>query len=125
MITFVQCVKAQSDLSIPEFRKRWRAYGDTARTLAEATGAVGVSVNTTLAVAENLRVRLSRGTSEPYDGMLRVSWPNAASLEETLKNPAVAAMLEAFQREQESFMDLDRSSFFFASEEALHSATQP
>ncbi len=119
MITFVQCVKAQSGLSIPEFRTSWRAYAETARTLAEATGAVGVSVSTTLAVAENLQVRLNRGTAEPYDGMLKVSWPNAAVLEEKLRDPALADVLGTFQKQQETFMDLERSSFFFASEDVV------
>jgi hypothetical protein len=119
MITLIQCVKGRRDLSIPEFRKSWRAYAATAQALADATGAVGLIVNTTLAVAQNLQVRLNRGTSEPYDGVLKFCWPNAAGLEQRLKDPAVAPVLESFQKQQEAFVDLDRSSFFFASEEAL------
>lgn len=123
MITFIQCVKGRPELSIPEFREHWKAYGKKAQAVALATGAVGVYVNTTLAVEENLEVQLSRGTAEPYDGVLKVCWPKAAGLEEVLNEPRVAALLDDFQSYQERFIDLDRSSFFFASEEALHEGT--
>ena len=119
MISFIQCVKSRSELSIPEFREHWRAYAAEAAALATATGAVGLVVNTTLAVEQNLEVRLSRGTAEPYDGVLKISWPNAAGLDERLGDPKIAAALEAFRKHQELFIDLDRSRFFFAAEENL------
>ena len=121
MITFIQCVKARAELAIPEFREHWQVYGTKARALAEATGAVGLYLNTTLAVEENLDIRLNRGTAEPFDGVLKFSWPNASRLNEMLEDPVVVPLLEDFQGFQERFIDLDRSSFFFASEEALHS----
>jgi hypothetical protein len=119
MISFIQCVKGRSGLSIPEFREHWHAYAAKAKALAEATGAVGLVVNTTLAVEQNLQVRLSRGTAEPYDGVLKLSWPNAAGLGEGIADPKVAAVLEDLRKHQELFIDLDRSRFFFAAEETL------
>jgi quinol monooxygenase YgiN len=119
MITFIQCVRRRPELSIPQFRESWRAYGVQAEGLARATGALGLSMNTTLAVEPNLQVRLHRGTSEPYDGLLKIAWPNAAGLKAQLEKPEVAAALEAFRSLQETFIDLERSSFFFASEETL------
>jgi hypothetical protein len=119
MISFIQCVKGRPELSIPEFREHWRAYAATAKTLAAATGAVGLSVNTTLAVDQNIDIQLSRGTAEPYDGVLRFSWPNAAMLGAALAKAEVAAVLAAFRQHQESFIDLERSCFFFAAEEDL------
>ena len=100
-------------------RESWRAYAAKAEVLARATGAVGVFLNTTLAVEPNLQVRLSRGTSEPFDGVLKFCWPNAAGMKEQLERPEVADALEAFQNHQQAHFDLENSSFFFASEETL------
>lgn len=119
MITFIQCVKRRPELSIQQFRESWRAYAAKAEALARATGAVGVFMNTTLAVEPNLQVRLSRGTSEPFDGVLKFCWPNAAGMKEQLERPEVAAALEAFRNLHEDFIDLERASFFFESEETL------
>jgi hypothetical protein len=119
MITFIQCVKARAELTIPEFREHWQVYGAKARALAEVTGAVDLYQDTTLAVEENLDIRLNRGTAEPYDGVLKFSWPNASRLNEILEDPVVVPLLEDFQSFQERFIDLDSSSFFFASEEDL------
>ncbi|HOC41564.1 MAG TPA: hypothetical protein PKJ99_00995 [Thermoanaerobaculales bacterium] len=119
MITFIQCVRRRPELSIQQFRESWRAYGVKAEALARATGAVGLSMNTTLAVEPNLQVQLQRGTSEPYDGLLKISWPNAAGLKAQLERPEVAEALEAFQSHQQAYFDLEHSSFFFGSEETL------
>ena len=62
---------------------------------------------------------LSRGTSEPFDRVLKFCWPNAAGMKEQLERPEVAAAIEAFRSHQETFIDLERSSFFFGSEETL------
>ena len=119
MITFIQCVKRRPELSIKQFRESWREYGVHAEALARATGAVGLSMNTTLAVEPNLQVQLHRGTSAPYDGLLKLSWPNAAGLKAHLESEEVVAALEAFRSLQETFIDLEHSSFFFGSEETL------
>jgi hypothetical protein len=119
MITFVQCVRRRPELSIQEFREHWQDYAERARALAAATQAVGLFVNTTLAVEENLTVQLERGTSAPFDGVLKFCWPNAAGLEARLADPEVERLVDAFQRHQDIFIDRDQSSFFFASEEAV------
>lgn len=119
MITLIQCVRSRSELSIQEFREHWQVYGQKARVLADASGAVGLHMNTTLAVDMNLDLRLNRGTSEAFDGVLKFTWPNAAGLSELLEHPKAAPLLEDFRAYQERFIDLDRSSFFFASEEEL------
>lgn len=119
MITFIQCVRRRPELSIQQFRESWHAYAAKAEALARATGAIGLFMNTTLAVERNLHVRLSRGTSEPFDGVLKLCWSNAAGMQEQLERPEVADALEAFENLQQTFLDLERSSFFFASEETL------
>ena len=80
MITYIQCVKSKAELSIQEFRDQWEKSGRLAEALADKSGAVGLFMNTTLQVEENLEIRLNRGTSEPFDGVLRFCWPIAAGL---------------------------------------------
>ena len=125
MIKFIQCVKAKSDLSIPEFRRHWQEYEKRALAIAGATDAVRVVANLTLAVEQNLEIRLNRGTSEPFDGVLEISWYNAAGLGKALEDEENQQLLESFQEYQEEFTDLDRSSFFFTSEEIILERSHP
>ncbi len=125
MITFIQCVRRRPEMSIQEFREHWQLYVQRARALAASTDAVGLFVNTTLAVEENLAVQLARGTSAPFDGVLKFCWPNASGLEGRLGDPEVAHLVEDLQRHQDVFIDHDQSSFFFASEETVIGNEQP
>lgn len=125
MITFVQCVKGKPDLSITDFRRHWQEYEDRAKAIAEASGAVNLTCKTTLAVEQNLELRLTRGTAEPFDGVLEVRWPNAAGLEEALQDETAARLLEDFQAYQEVFIDFERSSFFFSSERLVYDRRSP
>ncbi|MFV2072388.1 MAG: EthD domain-containing protein [Thermoanaerobaculales bacterium] len=119
MIKFIQCVKAKSDLSIPEFRRHWQEYEKRALAIAGATDAVRVVANLTLAVEQNLEIRLNRGTAEPFDGVLEISWYNAAGLGKALEDEENQELLGSFQEYQVEFIDFDRSSFFFTSEEVI------
>ena len=123
MITYIQCVTSKAELSIQEFRDQWEKYGRLAEALADETGAVGLFMNTTLQVEENLEVRLNRGTAEPFDGVLKFCWSNAAGLDEILQQEEPGRLFAAHRSPQEGFMDLDRSSFFFASQQSLRGAT--
>ena len=123
MITYIQCVTSKAELSIQEFRDQWEKYGRLAEALADKSGAVGLFMNTTLQVEENLEIRLNRGTSEPFDGVLKFCWRNAAGLDEILQQEEPARLLEELRSHQDEFMDLDRSSFFFAAQQPLRGAT--
>ena len=125
MIKFIQCVKAKSDLSIPEFRGHWQEYEKRAQAIAGATDAVRVVANLTLAVEQNLEIQLNRGTSEPFDGVLEISWYNAAGLGKALEDEEIQQLLASFQEYQGEFIDLDRSSFFFTSEEVILERSYP
>lgn len=119
MIKFIQCIKARPGLSITDFRRYWERYEKVARAIAEATDSVGLSLSTTLAVQQNLEVQLERGTSDPFDGILEIRWPNASGLETALAKPDVAKNIESLQAMQEEFVDFDKSSFFFTSEKIV------
>lgn len=116
MIQYIQCIKAREGMAILDFREHFRVYADKMRALGAAVGATKVEASTTLVVADNLQVMSERGTKAPYDAVLEVYLPNARALE-ALETPEMRARVEGFQAFQETFIDLHRSSFFFATVE--------
>ena len=117
MLKFVQIIKRRSDLEIFDFRRHWGEYRGRLGPLLRENGAIRVDFSTTLAVEDNLRVMTERGTGEPYDGMVEAYFENAASIDAMMENPEFDLALKGLQALQEEFMDLGRSSFFFARDE--------
>lgn len=117
MVRFIQCVRRKPDVSIQDFRRHWKAYQAKATELAKAMNAVGLTFSTTLAVDENLQVMLVRGTAEPYDGVAEFRISNAPRMIERLEDEPAKSHWQKLRSMQIEFMDLERSSFFFASEE--------
>lgn len=117
MVRFIQCVRKKPDISIQEFRLQWKAYQAKATELGKAVNAVGLTFSTTLAVDENLQVMLVRGTAEPYDGVVEFRIANAPRMIEMLEDEPAKAIWLKLRSMQTEFMDLENSSFFFASEE--------
>jgi hypothetical protein len=119
MIKFIQCVKRKPEVSIHDFRRYWKRYQDKATELAKAVNATGLNICTTLAVDENTQVMLLRGTAEPYDGVAELRISNAPRMMEKLADDPARTIWEEFKALQTEFIDLDRSSFFFAAEEVV------
>jgi len=117
VVRFIQCVRKKPDISIQEFRLQWKAYQAKATELGKAVNAVGLTFSTTLAVDENLQVMLVRGTAEPYDGVVEFRIANAPRMIEMLEDEPAKAIWLKLRSMQTEFMDLENSSFFFASEE--------
>jgi len=117
VVRFIQCVRKKPDISIQEFRLQWKAYQAKATELAKAVNAVGLTFSTTLAVDENLQVMLVRGTAESYDGVVEFRIANAPRMIEMLGDEPVKTIWLKLRTMQTEFMDLESSSFFFASEE--------
>jgi hypothetical protein len=116
MIQYIQCLKAREGMPILEFRECFGEYADKMRAIGKAVGATKVEASTTLVVADNLRVMSDRGTKAPYDAVLEVYLPNARVLE-ALETPEMRGQVEEFKVFQETFIDLQGSSFFFATVE--------
>ena len=117
VITFIQCIRKKPEISIQDFRQSWRAYQAKATELGKAVNAIGLTFSTTLAVDENLQVMLARGTSEPYDGLVEFRVSNAPKMLERLQEEPAKSILEELQLLQAELIDLENSSFFFASED--------
>jgi len=113
MITFVQCVRRRPEITPAVFQRHWKLYGEQVRALAEASNALRFSLSRMLAVKENLTVIASRGTSEPFDGLVQISWTSGAAAMADVERAFAGTEIAAMQRHQTEFMDLERCSFFF------------
>jgi hypothetical protein len=119
MIKFIQCVRKKPEISIQEFRRFWKIYQTKATKLAKAMNVAGLTFCTTLNVEENLQVMLTRGTSEPFDGVVEFRIVNAPQTIEALSREPGRSLMEDFRKFQPQFADMENSSFFFAAEEVV------
>lgn len=119
MIKFIQCVRRKPDVSVQDFRRSWKTYQEKATALAKAMNAAGLTICTTLNVEENLQVMLTRGTSEPFDGVAEFRISNAPRTIEALSREPGKSLMESLQRSQSEFIDLENSAFFFAAEDVI------
>jgi hypothetical protein len=119
MVKLVQCVRRRADVSVADFRDKWKEYGELIRAGSVSLGGVRCTLSTTLAVKENLLFSLRRGTQEPFDGIAEIWFENAPAALAALRRPDWSAGLAKFQAFQESFVDVERSSFFFAIEDEV------
>jgi len=119
MVKLVQCVRRRADVSVAEFREKWREYGELIKAGSVSLGGVRCTLSTALAVKENLLFSLRRGTQEPFDGIAEIWFENAPAALAALQRPEWSEGLARFQAFQESFADMERSSFFFAIEDEV------
>ena len=85
--------------------------------MARALNAKGLTFCTTLNVEENLQVMLTRGTSEPYDGVAQFLFSNAPRTIGALSHEPGKSLMKNLQALQSEFVDLENSAFFFAAED--------
>jgi hypothetical protein len=113
MVKMVQCVRRRPEVSLADFREQWSLYGEKIKAGSVALGAMRCTLSTTLAVKANLQ---TRGGEEPFDGVAEIWFESAPAAMEAAKRPEWQSGLRAFWAFQESFVDLKRSSFFWAIE---------
>lgn len=117
MIRFIQCVRRKSGLSVDEFRRQWDDYQQAYRDLALSSGARRIAVSFGLTIPYNHAIQETRGTLDPFDAVLEVWWQSGAAIAAIENRPDIQHAIRAIQELQPEFMDLQGSSFFFASEE--------
>jgi hypothetical protein len=117
MIKLVFCVRRKPELSVSEFRKRWRDYQTHTRSIAKALNAVRLTHSLTLAIEENEAFMLTRGTAEPFDGVIEVWWKDAAQAMAGLQDKRIQEMVLSMRAAQKDLADLRNSMIFFASED--------
>lgn len=118
MLKWVQCVRRRPELTVVEFRRIWREYGEEVVALGAELGAYRVEVSASLAVEANVEWRLSRGSAAPFDGLAEVHFSGSApeffrALEEKEPKERIAKLRAL----QEDFVDVPHSCFFLASQD--------
>ena len=114
MLKFVQCIKGQADIELYEFRQYWAEYRTLVGEFLQRFGTTRVDFSTALAVEDNLRVMVERGTRQPYDAMVEGYFENAVRLQHLIADPAFQEGLSKIQAFQEEFINLSESTFFWA-----------
>jgi hypothetical protein len=114
MIKFMQCVRSRPEIGLHEFRRYWQQYEERLLRVGELSGAVRVTIDTTLAVDANLQVMTARGTAPPFEGVAEIWWERAPDFARLESEPELRAAMGAFRSLQAEFIDLERSTFFFA-----------
>jgi hypothetical protein len=124
MIKLVFCVRRKPELSVQEFRNRWKDHQTFTRNIAKAMHAVRVTHSTTLAIEENEDFRLTRGTAEPFDALMEVWWKDSGPVSEGFKNKQIQEMILRMRADQNKMVDLPRSMIFFTSEDNVEDFRQ-
>jgi hypothetical protein len=120
MIKLIQCVRARSAIPKVEFQRQWQEYGEQLSALATELGAVRIVLDTTLSIEVNQRLLQERGSMEPFDGVAEIWWDRGAELLEKADDKEMSSRIDRLREIQQSFMDVERSSFFFALETVVH-----
>ncbi|WP_157596004.1 EthD domain-containing protein [Plesiocystis pacifica] len=102
-----------------EFRDKLNEYGFVVKDIADELGAARVAISTTLAVQDNISMQVSQGTSDPPDAIVEI-WMRRAPDFDGPDNLLARQLLAKMRDMQDGFVDLHRSSFFFASERVEH-----
>ena len=120
MIKLIQCVRSRAAAPKTEFQQQWQAYGKQLSALATELGAVRIVLNTTLSIEVNRRLLQERGSLEPFDGVAEIWWDRGAGLLEKAEDREMSSCIDRLRKIQESFVDVERSSFFFTLETVVH-----
>jgi hypothetical protein len=120
MIKLVQCIRSRAAAPQAEFQQQWQAYGKQLSALATELGAVRIVLNTTLSIEVNRRLLQERGSLEPFDGVAEIWWDRGADLLEKADEREMSSRIAQLRKLQESFVDVERSSFFFTLETVIH-----
>lgn len=115
MIRFINCMKRRPELTADQFRRYWNdpQFLALIERVAALTGATRYARNATLTVEANLLVQQTRGTRDPYDGVLEYWWDSAAHLIERANSPEGQALTQEMLAYQKQFVDLGASTAFF------------
>ena len=116
MVKIVQCVRRKPEVSIADFRELWREYGEQIKVGVVALGGVRCTLSTALNVRANL---MTPGAEAPFDGIAEIWFESAPAAMAVLQNAEWQSKLEVFRAFQESFIDMSRSSFFWAIEDEV------
>lgn len=120
MVKLVFCLRRTSDLSREEFQRYWRdEHAALVRRHADVLGIRRYVQLHSLDDAISLAVAGSRGSPEPFDGVAELWFDDLDAIAEHGLTEAGQAAGAALLADERTFIDLERSPFFFTDEVAI------
>ncbi len=117
MIKMMFALKRLPHLSLEEFQQYWKEkHGPLAKKNLPKLRAKRYIQNHTLDTPFNEILRVTRDAMESYDGIVEVCWDSIEELEEASLTPEGAQAAEELLNDEKKFIDLSRSSLWFAEE---------
>lgn len=115
MIRLITCVRKKQELSYQEFRRFWESpeFSDLMKKIADAIKPVRHARSLSLQVGANIRIMESRGSDEPFDGIIEWWWESAAQLAPMLDTPRAQEIIREVAAFQAPFVDFGSSPSFF------------
>jgi uncharacterized protein (TIGR02118 family) len=120
MVKMVFVIRRLPHLSPGAFHRYWREkHGTLARKNLPALGVKRYVQTHTLDTPFNEVLRESRGGGEPHDGVAELWWESVKDLEAAFATPEGAKASQELLEDERRFIDLPRSSMWFAQEEVF------
>lgn len=115
MTELLFCLRRRADLTQEEFQRYWLDHhAPLVRRHAETLGMESYVQAHTLTSPVNEGLRAGRDGPPPYDGVARLTWPNAEAIAEAARTPEGRAAAEALIVDERHFIDLERSPLWVA-----------
>jgi hypothetical protein len=102
-------------MSYQEFRRHWDspAFSELMERAVDALHPSRHARNLSLQVGANIRIMESRGSDEPYDGIIEWWWESAAQLAPLLDTTRAQEAIREITAFQAQFVDFGSSPSFF------------
>lgn len=115
MIRLITCVRKKKGMSYQEFRQHWEstAFSELMDKAVAVLRPLRHARSLSLQVGANIRLMESRGSDEPYDGIIEWWWESAAQLAPLLDTPQAQGMILEMRVYQAQFVDFASSPSFF------------
>lgn len=120
MVKLVFCLRRKPDLSREEFQRYWRdEHAALVRRHADVLGIRRYVQLHSLDDAISLAVAGSRRSPEPFDGVAELWFDDLDAIAEHGLTEAGQAAGAALLADERTFIDLERSPFFFTDEAVI------
>jgi len=115
MIRLITCIRKKKDMSYQDFRQNWEspAFSELMGKAVAVLRPARHAHNLSLQVGANIKIMESRGSDEPYEGIIEWWWESAAQLEPLLDTPQAQGVILEMRAFQEQFVDFSSSPSFF------------
>lgn len=121
MIRLITCVRKKKDMPYEEFRRYWEspAFSALMDKAVDVLKPVRHAWSLTLKVGANIKLMESRGSDEPFDGIIEWWWESAVQLAPLLNTPQAQGVILEIRTLQSQFVDFESSPSFFTESQGI------